>query len=271
MPSGRILLRPAPGGADTWSALSFPTPGLQNLRIYQGFVEKPQFSVPHGFYSSEIQVSDHVPDAGGDDLLHHRWLDPYLAAPLESGTTAILYTGPIRINKTTCLRATAIKPGWYPSPTETSTYLFVADVITQSPTGAKPGPAWPASGVNGQIIDYGMDPDVVNDPRYKNLMDDALLAIPSISLVTDLANLFDPQTGIYVNARSQGQAWERPVSAELINPDGTEGFQIDAGLRIRGGYSRSGGNPKHAFRLFFGPDYGAGQAQVPALRRRRRR
>ena len=38
---------------------------------------------------------------------------------------------------------------------------------------------------------------------------------------------------------------------ELINPDGTEGFQIDAGLRIRGGYSRSERNPKHAFRLLF--------------------
>ena len=188
---------------------------------------------------------------------------PYLADRLKSGTTAVFYTEPIRITKTTCLRATAIKTGWYPSPTETSTYLFVTDVITQSPTGAKPGPAWPSSGVNGQTIDYGMDPDVVNDARYKNLMDDALLAIPSVSLVTDLANLFDSQTGIYVNARSQGQAWERPVSAELIYPDGTEGFQIDAGLRIRGGYSRSSGNPKHALRLFFGPEYGDATLKYP--------
>ncbi len=36
-----------------------------------------------------------------------------------------------------------------------------------------------------------------------------------------------------------GQTWERPVSVELIHPDGTDGFQIDAGLRIRGGYSRA--------------------------------
>ena len=47
------------------------------------------------------------------------------------------------------------------------------------------------------------------------------------------------------------------MSVELINPDGSDGFQIDAGLRIRGGYSRTGNNPKHAFRLFFRPDYGA--------------
>ena len=43
---------------------------------------------------------------------------------------------------------------------------------------------------------------------------------------------------------------------ELIHPDGREGFQINAGLRIRGGYSRSDGNPKHSFRLLFRSEYG---------------
>ena len=42
----------------------------------------------------------------------------------------------------------------------------------------------------------------------------------------------------------------------MIYPDGTKGFQINAGIRIRGGYSRSTGNPKHAFRLFFRQEYG---------------
>ena len=35
------------------------------------------------------------------------------------------------------------------------------------------------------------------------------------------------------------------------------------GLRIRGGYSRSNGNPKHAFRLFFRNEYGAGKLEFP--------
>jgi len=108
-----------------------------------------------------------------------------------------------------------------------------------------------------------MDPDVVNDPRYKDLIDDALLAIPSISLVTDLANLFDSQTGIYVHAERYGDNWERPVSVELIYPDETQGFQIDAGLRIRGGYSRTESNPKHAFRLFFRGTYGSPRLAYP--------
>ncbi len=94
-------------------------------------------------------------------------------------------------------------------------------------------------------------------------MDDALLLIPSVSLVTDLANLFDADTGIFVNAIKDGRDWERPTSVELINPDGAQGFQIDAGLRIRGGFSRQDFNPKHAFRLFFRDEYGAGKLQFP--------
>ncbi len=253
-----------PDGADLWSPLTTPTPGIQNIRVYEGFVEKPQFSVERGFYESEILVSITCSTPGATIYYTTDGSMPYQSGGgLRSGTIAAIYAAPVRIAKTTCLRAAAIKTGWYPSPVETSTYIFVKDVVTQSPTGAKPGPAWPSSGVNGQTIDYGMDPDVVNDPRYQNLMDDALLAIPSISLVTDLANLFDPQKGIYVNALSLGPTWERPVSVELIYPDGTEGFQIDAGLRIRGGYSRADGNPKHAFRLFFDAQYGPPQLQYP--------
>ncbi|MEN6427916.1 MAG: lamin tail domain-containing protein, partial [Phycisphaerales bacterium] len=83
------------------------------------------------------------------------------------------------------------------------------------------------------------------------------------SLVTDLANLFANDIGIYANPGAQGQSWERPVSVELLYPDGAEGFQADGGLRIRGGYSRSRSNPKHAFRLFFRAEYG-----TPTLRYR---
>jgi hypothetical protein len=108
-----------------------------------------------------------------------------------------------------------------------------------------------------------MDPDVVNDPQYKNLIDDSLLAVPSFSLVTDLDNLFDPATGIYVNAMQEGRAWERPVSIELINPDGSEGFQINGGFRIRGGWRRRSFNPKHPFRLFFRAEYGQAKLRFP--------
>ncbi|HSR87540.1 MAG TPA: lamin tail domain-containing protein, partial [Pontiella sp.] len=84
-----------------------------------------------------------------------------------------------------------------------------------------------------------------------------------ISITTDHANLYDPSVGIYVNATQHGLAWERPASAELINPDGSKGFQINAGLRIRGGYSRNSFFKKHAFRLFFRSEYGEGKLRYP--------
>jgi len=252
-----------PNAPDAWARLTFPTPGAANVQIYQGFVERPQFGPEHGFYDSPIFVTITCATEGATIYYTTDGSEPYSAELARRGSTAALYTTPVRVAGTTCLRAAAVKFGWKTSPMETSTYIFVSDVATQSPHGQRPGAAWPTGSVSGQVINYGMDPDVVNDTRYRNLIDDALLAIPSLSLVTDLANLFDPKTGIYVHARNQGLAWERPVSVELLHPDGTDGFQIDAGLRIRGGYSRSGNNPKHAFRLFFRAEYGAAKLRYP--------
>jgi len=252
-----------PDGNDTWRFMMFPTAGSANFCIYQGVVAKPKFSFEHGFYDREFSVTITCTTEGALVYYTTDGSDPFNAVTGRPGTTAVVYGGPVLINKTSCLRAIGVKLGWQASPIETRTYLFIADIIKQSPTGASPGRGWPTGSVNGQTINYGMDPDVVNDARYKDLMDDALLAIPSISLATDPANLFDATKGIYVHADSQGQAWERPVSVELIYPDGSEGFQIDAGLRIRGGWSRSGGNPKHAFRLFFRAEYGAPTLRYP--------
>ena len=136
--------------------------------------------------------------------------------------------------------------------------LFLDDVITQ---GAPPA-GFPTSSVNGQVFDWGMDPQVVN--ANPQAVRDALTAIPSLSLVTDTDHLFDPATGIYVNAQRDGIEWERPGSVELIDPSGAEpGFDANAGIRIRGGYSRRAGNPKHSFRLFFRADYGDAKLHYP--------
>ncbi len=250
-------------GNDAWMALPYPSAGGQNFSVYEGSVAQPQFSLEHGFYDTDILVTIRCPTEGAEIYYTLDGSEPRTGVRMQPVAGASLYSGPIRISKTTCLRAAAMKDLWIPSPIATSTYLFVQDVIAQSPQGQRPGTAWPSGSVNGQVIDYGMDPDVVNDVRYKDLTDDAMLAIPSVSLVTDLANLFDVQKGIYVNPYGQGQSWERPVSVELLYPDGTEGFQANAGLRIRGGYSRSSGNPKHAFRLFFRAEYGTPVLRYP--------
>jgi len=81
---------------------------------------------------------------------------------------------------------------------------------------------------------------------------------PVISLVTDKDFLFNDSIGIYTNSQGTGSEWERPVSIEMIHPDGTEGFQENAGLRIMGGITRKAEHyKKHSFRLLFKSEYGA--------------
>jgi len=252
-----------PDGTGLWSQRGYPTPGGQNVQVYEGFLAEPEFSPARGFYESEILVTLASDTPEVSIYYTTDGTEPYVPDLNGPSATATLYTEPIRIDKTTSLRAVAVRDAWKSSSVETQTYVFVADVVRQSPNHERPGADWPSGSVNGQTIDYGMDPDVVNDPQYEDLMDDALLAIPSISLVTDMENLFDRQNGIYVNAGREGRSWERPVSVELIRPDGAKGFQIDAGFRIRGGFSRSSGNPKHSFRLFFRSEYGASKLKYP--------
>ena len=58
-------------------------------------------------------------------------------------------------------------------------------------------------------MDFDVDSRVVNAPEYSSLFNSSLTDIPTVSVVTDLKNLFDPATGIYVNAFGHGTAWER--------------------------------------------------------------
>ncbi len=233
------------------------TPGTFNIPGAKGVVSEVWFSHKRGFYNTGFQLILST----GDDDAEIRYTTDGSRPTITHGS---IYSTPLSIDQTSTIRAAAVKPGFLDSNVKTHTYIFVSDVITQSPNGEAPGPGWPTFNINGQIIDYGMDPDVVtNDPRYVGLVDDALLSVPTISMVTDLDNLFDSSTGIYVNALQDGRAWERPASLELIYPDGSEGFQIDAGVRIRGGYGRQGSNPKHAFRLFFRNVYGDGKLNYP--------
>jgi hypothetical protein len=252
-----------PDANDSWCYSVSPTPGAENNDGYLGIVADTKFSINRGFYDRAFDV---VIDCDTNGATIRYTLD--YTEPNETHGT--VYSSPINITATTCLRAAAFKAGWLATNVDTQTYIFLDQVITQSPNGEKPGSDWPdpCDGPDQQWIDYGMDPNVVNDTNYIDLMDDALLSVPTISLVTDLENLFNTSNepnigGIYMNADGRGIGWERPTSVELINPDGSEGFQVDAGIRIRGGISRNDDNPKHSLRLFFRSDYGDAKLKFP--------
>jgi hypothetical protein len=230
------------------------TPGAANVAGYLGQVSSLKFSQKHGFYSSPFNLEITTETATAS--IHYT-----TNGTAPSAARGTLYTGPIPINGTTVIRAIGYQTGYLTSRVDTVTYIFTADVIRQATNGVAPS-GWPASwGANR--VDYGMDPDVVNSQTYKDTIQDDLKTIPSYSIAIELDSLFNASKGIYANASQQGVAWERPCSLELIYPDGREGFQINSGLRIRGGYSRGSDNPKHAFRVFFRSTYGDGKLHYP--------
>lgn len=240
-----------------------PTPGSMNGEGVLGFAPEPSFDHEHGFYEASEAFALGIQSLIWDAPIYYT-TDGSVPAPTNPAATH--YDAQVRplVDRTTTVRAATFVDGYAPLSIATSTFIFLDDVLTQSPTGQAP-PGWPAAGTgpNNQVFNYGMDPQVVNDPVWGPQLRSALTAIPSFSIVTDRDNLFDPATGIYVNATQHGEAFERPTSVELIYPDGQIGFQADAGLRIRGGFSRTPANPKHAFRLFFRAEYGESKLEYP--------
>jgi hypothetical protein len=242
--------------AATTNYFATPTPGAPNGGGFIAYVPDPIFSVPRGFYTAPFDLVI-LSSVDGATIRYTTNGSP------PSLTNGFTYAGPIHVAGTKVVQAKAYKDGYEPSALNTQTYIFVADVIRQSANGA-PQPGWPASwGAN--VVDYGMDPTVVTNSRYSGTIVNDLQTIPSYSIVTDLPNLFDPVTGIYANAIQDGIEWERPASIETIYPNGSLGFHVNAGLRIRGGYSRSPNNPKHAFRFFFRQEYGAPTLDYPVF------
>jgi hypothetical protein len=92
----------------------------------------------------------------------------------------------------------------------------------------------------------------------------SLWALPSMSIVLPIPDLFDANRGIYANPSGRDERWERPASVEYILPDGSPGFHINAGLRIIGFTSRDlTVTPKLGFRVLFKSQYGQGQLDYP--------
>ncbi|MBS3788296.1 CotH kinase family protein [Candidatus Bipolaricaulota bacterium] len=100
-------------------------------------------------------------------------------------------------------------------------------------------------------------------------------SLPVLSLVTDPANLWDKNTGIYTeghypalpNYSQRGEDWERPVAVEFYEEDKTPGFAVDAGVRIHGASSRT--YPKKSFRIYFRGRYEEKVLNYPVFREAR--
>ncbi|MCH5222793.1 MAG: CotH kinase family protein [Muribaculaceae bacterium] len=87
--------------------------------------------------------------------------------------------------------------------------------------------------------------------------------IPVMNITVNNGDLYDHASGIYANGPGYDEEWPhkganywkrwtKRAHAEYF--DGKEGFSVDCGLRIFGGFSRA--EPKKSFRLKFSNEYG---------------
>lgn len=246
--------------------LATPTPGTPNAGIeFTDFVRDTTFDIDRGFFDAPFDVTISCATPGGSIVYTTDGSTPTLsngtqvAAPDAATSPSAL----VSITTSTALRAAAFKTGFRPSNVDTQTYLFLDDVLNQP--AQPPGYPLPWRQRNGNSIpgDFQMDPDVVGTIYTREELKDSLRDLPTISIVTDISNLFDQQTGIQVNPTDAGEASERRVSVEMIDFEDGAPIQLDAGMRMNGNASRNANRGKHNFRLAFRNEYGAGKLNFP--------
>ena len=252
--------------------LTTPTPGSVNGEGIDGFVGDTGFSVDRGFFDApfNLDISSSTPDA---DIYYT--LDG--SAPATDNPAATLFTGSLRIDQTTTLRAAAFKDGFEPSNVDTQTYVFLDDVFTQDPiNNPQNGVTYPTTWQGGFAGDYTIDQRVVTQWDDDNPADptdfgirEGLQSLPTISLVLDHEDLWGTGSngsgGIYPNSTSQGAAWRRPGSVEYFDPATGEEFQFNVGIQMQGAASRDNNRLlKHSFRLIFSSQFdGPGKLNFP--------
>ncbi len=172
------------------------------------------------------------------------------------------YAGPLKLSSTTVLRAAAFRDGLPPTDVDTQTYVFPADVIRQTGSGA---PAtWGVREGRPVPADYAMDPRSSATGPERDALVAALESLPTLSLVLDPEDLFGTDRGIYSHPQETGDGWERPASAEFLPAVGETGFHVGCGIRIQGGWNRRPEeSPKHSLRLIFRKRYGAARLKHP--------
>ena len=248
--------------ADGWSSQFYaaPTPGAANgTAIPARYVADTTFSVDRGFFTDPFSLVI----ASGTPGAEIRYT---LDGSLPTSTTGLVYADPLPISRTATVRAAAFKSGLIPTNVDTQTYIFPADIWLPDVLDQAAPAGYPATWWIEITADYDMDPEIVNSPAYQDRMLGAMTALPVMSLVLPLDDMFGASAGLYTHPTSENPVWqwERATSVELIYPDGTTGFQVDAGIQIQGGASRTPSNsPKHSLRLVFKSGWGESKLRYP--------
>lgn len=226
------------------------------------------FSQPHGFCDAPFALAI-TPDGVGGQVR-------YTLDGSEPTAGSLAYTEPLNVTGNTVIRAAVFADGVQVTDIQTATYLFVDDVLQQTAAPEGYPMEWGAyTTITGvATADYGMDPDMTQDPLLAAKISEGLMSLPVLSIVTDRNHLFSHENdsvsgGIYIFTGppvgdATGHGWTRPVNIELMGGPQQHDLNVTCGLRLHGGHGRlAEKNPKHSFRLVFKQQYGPKTLKYP--------
>ena len=217
------------------------TPNAANSGLAAYGKNTVTFSHPHGFYSATFPLTLTASAPGSTIRYTTNGTRP-------TATTGTVYNGPITISPDTIaatrgtriIRAIAVNPTAAYAPVQTQTYLFINGLGSST------------NAVTAQT--NSNNPTQTNairaNPTYNALLDDALVALPALSVVLP-GGIPDSETA---------------ASIELFDPTGAEpGFQIDCGINATG--TSSFGQPKRSMAAKFRTRYGEPKLSYPVFAR----
>lgn len=241
-----------------------PTPGSENVAGTLPFA--PVFSQTRGFFDAAFDLS--LTSVNSTDKIYYT-----LNGTRPTATNATLYAGSIHITKTTPVSAIAVNSDGQPSEIVTNSYIFPQDVFHQSKSPAGFPSDWGHLGSSTPVSDYGMDSRVIDADAYKDRLMNALKALPTINVVTNIGYLFSKtptmeEAGMYIYTGkptykyADGTSLDaynitHPSSVEYFDPATGKEFQLNCQLKLHGGNGRLNTNsPKHGFEFGFKSIYG---------------
>lgn len=236
-----------------------PTPGAANLTGFLGFIADTNFLPKRGLYVTPQTVNLTCATPGATIAYTTNGTDPSptngtQVAPANATTPPSIA---LPVSTTTYIRAMAYKTGsgLRSTNTDTHSYIFTPQVLTQPAAPA----GYPTTWAGGRAADYAMDPNVVNSTQPGYSVTEGLTSLPTISMTSPVQSLFGTTApvGIYYDTSLRGDAAERQVSLEWINPEGATGWQVVCAVKPHGNSSRGHSfTPKHPLRLSFSSQYG---------------
>ncbi len=205
------------GNLTDWYYFDDPTPGsINSENKFLGFTENPNVLLDNGFYES-VQFVE-VIGTDNETVIY------YTLNGSEPDQNSDIYYQPIQIDKTTVLRAIAVKENYIQSDIISNSYFI-------NERSALP------------IF------SIITDP--KNFFDEKIgIYVAGTNGITGLCSN---------TPKNWNQDWERPIHMEFYESDRSLALKQDAGIKINGGCSRI--YPQKSLAIFARNDYGLGTMQ----------